>query len=365
VDEYQDLSPGLDRVVKALCFDYFTGSELFAVGDPDQALFGFTGTRPELLDELAARADATPVELTRNYRSSEEIIKAANLMRRGRAPMVGDKPGGQVSGVFCPDGLPDQYRRVVAAVREAQAGGVALHEIAVLCPTRDLCLEVTTALRGAGIPAFYRDSKMEYRANSVTTFIESAAAWATTGREVSGYRLGDLLKRWRYLLGPLWTHQRDRDLVGVLVDRADRSGELATDFLDELRAAGLGGALNQVALAADASDVKRMEAVMRSWSLHELAQRALRQDRVEVTTTTSSKGLEFDVVLLVGADQSRMPSYMSKTPERLAEDRRKFYVSVTRARDDLRVFYSGFTVTRYGRRVDNGISPYVREIGLS
>ncbi|MEU7474377.1 ATP-dependent helicase [Lentzea sp. NPDC042327] len=363
VDEYQDLSPGLDRVVKALCFDYLTGSELFAVGDPDQALFGFTGTRPELLDELAARTDLTAVELTRNYRSRDEIIKRANMMRPGRVPMVGDKPGGSVTGVYCPGGLPDQYQRVVDAIRETHTGGVALHEIAVLCPTRDLCLEVTGAFRHAGISAFYRDAKKEYRPNSLTRFIESAAAWAATGRETSGYRLGDLLKQWRYLLGSLWTHQHDRKLVSVLVGWADRADEAATTFLDELRQAGLGDALGQVALAADAPEVRKMEAVIRTWSLRELTQRALRQDRVEVTTTTSSKGLEFDVVLLVGADNGRMPSHMSDTPERRAEDRRKFYVSVTRARDDLRIFYSGFRLTKW-KRWDDGVSPYVGEIEL-
>ena len=53
VDEYQDLAPGLDRLVKAMCFNYRTDTELFAVGDPDQAILAFTGTRPELLEELA------------------------------------------------------------------------------------------------------------------------------------------------------------------------------------------------------------------------------------------------------------------------------------------------------------------------
>ena len=63
VDEYQDLAPGLDRLIQALCFDYAVNAELFAVGDPDQAVFGFTGSRPELLTELANRNGVTPVQL--------------------------------------------------------------------------------------------------------------------------------------------------------------------------------------------------------------------------------------------------------------------------------------------------------------
>lgn len=364
VDEYQDLAPGLDRVVKALCFDHYTNSELFAVGDPDQALFAFTGTRPELLDELAARHDVGTVELTRNYRCGTEIIKVANRMRGDRPPIVGDRPGGEVSVSYCLGGLPDQYARVIAAARKAHASRADLHEIAVLCPTRQICVEVTTALREAGIPVFFRDSN-EYRATSVTLFVEAAAAWAAAGREKSGYRLGDLLKRWRYLLGPLWTYQHDRDLVAMLISWADRRDEPATTFLDELDAVGLGKALRQVMLAADAPEAKRMGVVMRLLSLGELATRALPRDRVEVTTTTSSKGLEFDVVLIVGADEELMPSYQSKTSEDLAEDRRRFYVSITRARKELRIFFSGFVVTKYNRRINAGVSRFVKEIGLA
>jgi DNA helicase-2/ATP-dependent DNA helicase PcrA len=363
VDEYQDLAPGLDRVVKALCFDHYTASELFAVGDPDQALFAFTGTRPELLGELAARHDVRTVELTRNYRCGAEIIKAANRMRGNRPPIVGDRPGGEVSAVYCPGGLRNQYSQVVAAAQEARASGVDLHEIAVLCPTRQICVEVTTALREAGVPVFFRDAN-EYRATSVTLFVEAAAAWAAAGREGSGHRLGDLLKRWRNLLGPLWTYKHDRDLVATLISWTDRRDEPATAFVDELNAVGLGKALRLVALAADAPEAKRMAVVMRLLSLGELALRALPHDRVEVTTTTSSKGLEFDVVLIVGADEQLMPSYQAKTPEDLAEDRRRFYVSITRARKALRIHYSGFVVTKYNRRIDAGVSRFVKEVGL-
>jgi DNA helicase-2/ATP-dependent DNA helicase PcrA len=365
VDEYQDLAPGLDRVVKALCFDHHPNSELFAVGDPDQALFAFTGTLPELLNELAVRHDVRAVELTRNYRCGAEIITVANRMRGDRPPIVGDRAGGEVSVVGSPLGLRDQYARVIAAARKAHASGVDLHEIAVLCPTRPICAEVTAAIREAGIPVFYRDSKREYSATSVPLFIEAAAAWAGAGRGESGYQLGDLLRQWRYLLGPLWTFQHDRNLVAMLISWADRRSEPATTFLADLGALGLAKALRQVALAAEAPEVKRMEVVMRLLSLGEFATRALPRGRVEVTTTTSCKGLEFDVVFVVGADEELMPSYQSKTQEDLAEDRRRFYVSITRARNELRIFCSGFVITKYDRRINAGVSRFVKEIGLA
>ena len=56
VDEYQDLPPTLDALVRMLCFDRAVDATLFAVGDPDQAIYGFMGTKPQLLGELAEMA---------------------------------------------------------------------------------------------------------------------------------------------------------------------------------------------------------------------------------------------------------------------------------------------------------------------
>jgi len=70
-------------------------------------------------------------------------------------------------------------------------------------------------------------------------------------------------------------------------------------------------------------------------------------------------------VLIVGADEELMPSYQSKTPEDLAEDRRRLYVSITRARKELQIFYSGFIVTKSNRRINAGVSRSVEEIRLA
>ncbi|MCP2290841.1 UvrD/REP helicase N-terminal domain-containing protein [Nocardia amikacinitolerans] len=99
VDEYQDLAPGLDKLVQALCFDYYNGAELFAVGDPDQAVYGFSGARPELLHELSQRSGVTPIRLKTNYRSGDEILRIAQFMKHSDFPTVGRRVGGSVSGL--------------------------------------------------------------------------------------------------------------------------------------------------------------------------------------------------------------------------------------------------------------------------
>ncbi|WP_236793328.1 ATP-dependent helicase [Amycolatopsis sp. GM8] len=369
VDEYQDLAPGLDRLVRALCFDYTVNSELFAVGDPDQAVFAFTGTRPELLHDLARHSQVTPVELEHNYRCGQEIIRIANLMRRrGQVLITSNRDGGHVSAVFCPGGLSDQYVQVVNHVRSAQQRGIPLHEIAVICPQNRQCEEVANVLRNSDIQAFVRET--DYRLTTVTAFVEGCAAWATLGRELSGYRLGDQLRRWRSIVGARWSQADDVALVELLMGYADQPDTPMEQLVAALMAGGLERALEQVSLADDALEMRQMiesltSGSMRGLTVQQFAGRARKLDRVEVTTMTSSKGREFDVVLLIGADEDSIPYYLShNNPEQLAEDRRKFYVSITRARDEVRVFYSGFVVTRYHRVIQKGPSRFLREIGL-
>ena len=80
---------------------------------------------------------------------------------------------------------------------------------------------------------------------------------------------------------------------------------------------------------------------------------------------TSSKGLEFDLVLILGMDENAVPHFASRNdPEQLKEERRKFYVSMTRARDEVEIFYSGFTVWPSGDRNSAGPSRFLRETGL-
>ncbi|MGA2606617.1 MAG: 3'-5' exonuclease [Terriglobia bacterium] len=86
------------------------------------------------------------------------------------------------------------------------------------------------------------------------------------------------------------------------------------------------------------------------------------RDHVNLITLHSAKGLEFDVVVMMGMDQGRMPSWAAKTVESKREPRRLFYVGLTRARHEVHITFSGFTTNRYGKRFDNGPSEFVIEV---
>jgi len=226
VDEYQDLAPGLDRLVRALCFDYAANAELFAVGDPDQAIYGWTGTRPELLGELAAMSGVKAVGLEINYRCGREIIRCSKLALGEERQVEGVREGGTVEAHNCSDGFASQCEQAAELAREAHAAGTPLEEIAVLCARNDECAEAAGILRAAGVPVFQR-GKDEYAVTPATLLVEALAAWATLPRGTSGQRLGELLRRWRFLVGASNGIAAAAALVKTLLEFSDRDAEPA------------------------------------------------------------------------------------------------------------------------------------------
>ena len=122
LDEYQDLAPGLDRLVRALCFDETADADLFAVGDPDQSIMGFNGSRPELLLELAERPFVHCVRLETNYRSRASIVQAALRALGEDRNIEWLDEGGEIALHECPEGKDQQHRRMVKMADSAARG---------------------------------------------------------------------------------------------------------------------------------------------------------------------------------------------------------------------------------------------------
>ena len=118
VDEYQDLGYPLHVMVRLLMKE--TDIELFAVGDPDQSIYGFTGADPSYLRELAEDSAVHRVQLNMNYRSAQQIIDGSQVALAPEEPRDYRSSRYDVAGELtfkeCPQGLDEQARVIATQI---------------------------------------------------------------------------------------------------------------------------------------------------------------------------------------------------------------------------------------------------------
>jgi DNA helicase II / ATP-dependent DNA helicase PcrA len=184
VDEYQDLGVALHRIVMRVTFD--GGIRLFAVGDPDQSIYGFTGADGALLQELAEREDVERVYLQLNYRSASRIVTASEMA-------LGETRGYQshdshrqavIEFVQCSGGLEGQAAHAVAEIIPAALAGKpgrALGDIAILYRNYRAGEVIAEAVMAARLDFIRVDTAAPYRKVALTSWIEDCAAWCSGG----------------------------------------------------------------------------------------------------------------------------------------------------------------------------------------
>lgn len=150
------------------------------------------------------------------------------------------------------------------------------------------------------------------------------------------HRLPDLLLR-------DWLASCERTLLRATLDREPTMRDEAEVFGKFSKACAKGGKLADLTLAGFSGQTGSPK-------------------HLNLITLHSAKGLEFDVVIMMGMEQGRLPSWSATTVEAKREPRRLFYVGLTRAKDEVHLTYSGWTVNRYGRRFENGPSEFLLEV---
>lgn len=373
VDEYQDLGVPLHRIVTRLAFT--GGVRLFAVGDADQSVYGFTGSDGDLLLGLAERDDVQKVRLELNYRSGGRIIEASEYAlgeTRGYRPYDTERLA-TIQFVERPGGLDDQVAHVIAKlIPEALAAkeGRVPGDIAILYRNADVGNTFADALTAAGVDFVRVDTGGPYRKVELTSWIEDCAAWCSGGWRQGQPQLNSLLSRWigfrtgraseretscakHTVTAFLMRNRRDTgpaapfvaDIRRDLVDPLARAEPSLNDQLEQVQRMG-------VAVAPGGK--------LEGLDLVSLGGRDGSPSHVNLLTLHSSKGCEYDVVMMVGMDQGVMPWVNEKEAE-LKESRRLFYVGLTRARDAVHLVYSGWIEGRYGPRT-LGRSSFVEEL---
>jgi DNA helicase-2/ATP-dependent DNA helicase PcrA len=326
VDEFQDVSP-----IQAALLDLWLGGrhDLCVVGDPAQTIYSFAGANARYLHEMPKRhPGTTSVELVRNYRSTPQVIDAANLLLAGTATggvrLRSQQPAGPaVRYAEHPDEVAEAGA-VALDVRRLLDGGAPASEVAVLFRINAQSEAFEEAFAAQGIPYVVRGAERFFQRPEVrqaVTLLRGAARSAEGG----GGRGDELVEHARAVVGGMGWTPTPPAARGSARDRWE-SLQALTDLAGSFSAADAAASLGDFV-----DDLDRRAA----------EQHAPVAEGVTIATLHAAKGLEWDAVFVCGVVEGTLPiSYAMDSPEAVEEERRLLYVGMTRARRELSVSWA-------------------------
>jgi DNA helicase-2/ATP-dependent DNA helicase PcrA len=406
VDEYQDTNRLQAEVIRQLAA---THNNVMVVGDDSQSIYAFRGaTFRNIMDFPALFPGATIYKLEENYRSTQPILNLANCIIDEAAEkytkrLFTRKIDGPLPALVEAAGEHTQSRFVAQKILELREEGVPLSEVAVLFRSSFHSFDLEIELSRRGLPFLKRGGVKFIETAHVKDLLAHLRVVANPLDTVSWHRVLMLVEG----VGP----KKAQDLLASLVKAAQpydvlrqvsgRSGKGLKDLAQTL--AGLSNAdglapaeqVNQIYeyylpilkehyddYPKRTRDLDHLHTIAEGYPLVEefLADLALeppdgsavdvegpdREDeRLVLSTIHSAKGLEWQCVFVIWIVDGKFPSvYSFVTDEELEEERRLFYVSVTRAKRHLYLTYpiniydksSGMLLSKPSRFLDH-VSP--------
>ncbi len=393
VDEYQDTNSCQVELVRLLCSE---GASLFAVGDPAQSIYGFRGADPGNIASLRqVFPDLVRYDLPVSYRCPTRVLDLANRIGASGLDLV-PAPGNEgTAGVWARLHCPSprlQGKAVAQGVAALIDKGVPASEITVLyrnhfVPNWDdegRSTGLRLALRELGVPFYETGLRLTSRKE-----VADLLAWVKWALEPSAKHdaLFPALRAWlsptlgldfgpealakaeaeaeatgrplRHCLAGKGRSRKGRcpccsggsRLVELLIEAGEHKDDGPYSFLSwSVQRLDFEHYLEREAkdsqyveeLLALASRAEHEGATLPDF-LDELALDDCPDDageRVTLSTAHGAKGLEWRYVFVIGFDHGTWPSQRAVTDEEVAEERRLFYVAVTRAKESLVLFYT-------------------------
>jgi uncharacterized protein (TIGR00375 family) len=350
VDEFQDINELQYRLIR----EWSRQSEsVFIIGDPDQSIYGFRGSDHRYFARFAAEFPGMrTVRLTDNYRSTPEVIAAARAVMAGRAAGDGacllkaTRAGGARVRLV---EAGDEYAEAIFVAKEINrlVGGVDM-----------LAAQARTAARGsrpaASAPRGFADIAVLYRTNRQAEVLEQCCAqegipYVVVGRDdfLAERPVREALAFFRFLLNPADTAAR------LVCRKADNFGAMAEKYAPLVRVEkpwrlveawmsdnGLAGVrcmeqlLHTAVTHGDMASFLQNLALGRESDIVRSGSKVYTPEAVTLMTVHAAKGLEFPVTFMCGVNDGLFPLRSGGGCDE-DEERRLFYVGMTRARDEL------------------------------
>lgn len=382
VDEYQDMVPALDRLVRTLCFK--EGMRLFAVGDPDQSIYGFQDASPELLVELAKREDVERIQLRLNYRCGQQIITAAETaLGQRRDYRSSRREPGTITIHHRPKGLADQAKFMVEELIPgilARLPDGDLSDIAVLYRDLNTGSVIAREVQRRGWDFIRLDRGNPLPQSPFIDWLHECAAWCAEGWKTGRPRLSAIIGDWlglrRFAAPGIDRRQLQVQLVRFLQGHREPDAS-AFEWLTAFRAACLKDYLGASAESRGENENfdKLLEAFKPCGAFAAFTVRALggqggAKGHLNLMTLHNAKGLEFAAVIMPDLEQGRLPNYYAlkdltlRNDRQYREERRLFYVGLTRSKVEVHLLWSGwYQVKSYTPR--DGPSEFLQEVAKS
>ncbi len=378
IDEAQDLNEAQYAVIRAMAGDSL--KNIMMVGDPNQSIYGFNTSSPEFLTtKFKADFGATEIRLDENFRSSRAVVKVAKSLDPSYLvagePVVQGYAGKMVGADEADeaDRVVSELQRLVKDGHSDVEGPITYSSFAILGRTRYALLRVERLLKDRGIP-FYKRLSVTHE-NESDLADEFQLVLRILSNPLDAVHMAAICKRWN-VAPPSGALADAAQVVAVIRAMAESSAlpdriaiakalaavhastarprldlmpafRVLEDYADTLETPDRRPIREDVAvlsqewdhfLRSEGARARTLQGFLSNIALGTSGQAT--RDGVALLTVHSSKGLEFDVVFVVGLVDGVFPDYRASSQAQKAEERRNAFVAVTRSKRLLYLSYA-------------------------
>ncbi|MFV0424655.1 MAG: ATP-dependent helicase [Bacilli bacterium] len=413
VDEYQDTNSLQYNLVKMLGSKY---RNIFVVGDGDQSIYSWRGANMEnILNFEKDYQDANVILLEQNYRSTKNIIAAANNViennkyRKHKHLFTDNEEGEFINYLKCSD-EKEEAQTVIDEVIGLLRRGVSLNEIAILYRTNaqsrvfeEVLLRENIAYNIVGSYYFYARKEIKdvlaylrlvVNINDDISFLRvvnepkrgignstiEKLREIATGNNISLMEAIDLsylsskanqaLSNFKSMIINLQEYSNEHSITHIIERVMESTGYFASISDDSIESSVRREYLEEFLSVANVFEETHEEISLEEFLAEislvaDMKQYEESDNKLSLMTLHAVKGLEFDYVFLVGMEEGLLPHRNSlETEFELEEERRLCYVGITRARKKL--YFSNAHVRMFlGSRAINPISRFIKEAGFN